>query len=103
MASFRARALDLQAAPQPAGFADVDPSGVHAANIEALFAAQVTAGCTEQPLQYCPSNPVTRAQMASFLKPARWTCKPPHSRPGSRMWIPPVCMPPTSRHCSQHK
>ena len=67
MASFLARALDLQAAPQPAGFADVDPSGVHAANIEALFAAQVTAGCTEQPLQYCPSNPVTRAQMASFL------------------------------------
>ena len=67
MASFLARALDLQAPRQQAGFADVDPASVHGANIEALFAAQITAGCTQQPLQYCPNNPVTRAQMASFL------------------------------------
>ena len=67
MASFLARALDLEAPEQPAGFADVDPSGGHAANIEALFAAEITTGCTRVPLKYCPSRPVTRAQMASFL------------------------------------
>ena len=67
MATFLARALDLEAPPQPAGFADVDPSSAHAANIEALYAAQITTGCTQDPLAYCPSRPVTRAQMAAFL------------------------------------
>ena len=67
MASFLARALDLQAPRQSAGFGDVDPSSAHAANIEALYAAQITTGCNQEPLQYCPSKPVTRAQMASFL------------------------------------
>ena len=67
MATFLARALDLEAPPQPAGFADVDPSSSHAANIEALYAAQITTGCTRDPLAYCPSRPVTRAQMAAFL------------------------------------
>ena len=67
MATFLARALDLEAPAQPAGFADVDPSSAHAANIEALYAAQITTGCTQDPLAYCPSRPVTRAQMAAFL------------------------------------
>ena len=67
MASFLARALNLEAPPQRAGFADVDPSSAHAANIEALYAAHITTGCTQDPLAYCPSNPVTRAQMATFL------------------------------------
>ena len=67
MATFLARALDLEAPPQPAGFGDVDPSSAHAANIEALYAAQITTGCTQDPLAYCPSRPVTRAQMAAFL------------------------------------
>ena len=67
MASFLARALDLQAPRQQAGFADVDPRSAHAANIEALYAAQITTGCARDPLAYCPSKPVTRAQMASFL------------------------------------
>ena len=48
-----------------------DPTSVHAANIEALFAAHITAGCTQEPLNYCPSDPVTRAQMAAFLYRAR--------------------------------
>ena len=67
MASFLARALNLEAPQQQAGFADVDPAGAHSANIEALHAAQITAGCSQQPLRYCPDDPVTRAQMASFL------------------------------------
>ena len=67
MASFLARALDLETPRQRAGFDDVDPRSAHAANIEALYAAQITTGCTQEPLAYCPSRPVTRAQMASFL------------------------------------
>ena len=71
MASFLARALELETPEQQAGFADVDPSSVHAANIEALFAAQITSGRAQEPLQYCPSRPITRAQMAAFLYRAR--------------------------------
>ena len=67
MASFLARALELDPAQQPAGFTDVDPQSAHATNIDALHASGITAGCTQQPLQYCPDSPVTRAQMASFL------------------------------------
>ena len=67
MATFLARALELEAHPQPAGFHDVNPSSAHAANIEALYAAHITTGCTQDPLAYCPTRPVTRAQMAAFL------------------------------------
>ena len=65
MASFLVRALDLGPAPS-AGFTDTDRT-VHAANIDALFAAGITIGCTTEPLRYCPYEPVTRAQMATFL------------------------------------
>ena len=71
MASFLARALDLQASGQPAGFEDVDPGSVHAGNIQALHAAQITTGCAQEPLRYCPERPITRAQMAAFLFRAR--------------------------------
>ena len=77
MATFLARALELEAPPQPAGFDDVDPSSAHAANIEALHAAHITTGCTQDPLAYCPSNPVTRAQMATFLARALELEAPP--------------------------
>ena len=65
MASFLVRALDLEPAPS-AGFTDTDRT-VHAANIDALFAVGITIGCTTEPLRYCPYEPVTRAQMATFL------------------------------------
>ena len=67
MASFLARALGLEPPGESAGFVDVDASGVHAPSIDALFAAGVTVGCGREPLRYCPAEPVTRAQMASFL------------------------------------
>ena len=67
MATFLARALDLEPPEAPAGFVDVDPSGVHAANIDALFAAGITVGCSTEPLQFCPGDAVIRAQMATFL------------------------------------
>ena len=65
MATFLTRAFDLAAA-EPAGFTDTEGS-THAASIDALAAAGVTVGCTTEPFRYCPSRPVTRAQMATFL------------------------------------
>ena len=67
MATFLTRALDLTIPDEPAGFTDVDPNSVHAPNIDALFAADITTGCNTEPLRYCPNQPVTRAHMATFL------------------------------------
>ena len=67
MATFLTRALNLETPTTSAGFTDVPESNVHAASIEALHAAGITAGCSQQPLRYCPHQPVTRAQMATFL------------------------------------
>ena len=64
MATFLARAFDLEPA-DAAGFQDV--AGAHAADINALAASGVTAGCSTDPLLYCPSAATTRAQMATFL------------------------------------
>ena len=66
MATLLARALELPEAPA-AGFTDVDPAGVHAADMDALFAAGVTEGCSGEPLRFCPAEAVTRAQMATLL------------------------------------
>lgn len=65
MASFLVRAFDLDPAPS-AGFEDT-PGDAHEAAIDTLAAAGVTVGCHTDPLRYCPSRPVTRAQMATFL------------------------------------
>ena len=65
MASFLVRAFALEAAGS-AGFADT-AGGTHEENIDALAAGGVTAGCATDPLRYCPSKSVTRAQMATFL------------------------------------
>lgn len=62
MATFLARALKL--APVTANFTDVGP-GTHAESIGAIAAAGITAGCGVG--LYCPTNPVTREQMATFL------------------------------------
>ena len=35
--------------------------------MEGLFQAGVTRGCATGPLRFCPNQPVTRAQMASFF------------------------------------
>jgi len=66
MASLLVRALDLPAAPD-AGFTDTAGS-VHTADIDALAAARITLGCNPPGNDhYCPTDPVTRAQMASLL------------------------------------
>jgi uncharacterized protein YkwD len=66
MASFLARELGLS--PTAARFSDVPSRHPHAGNIGALAAAGVTSGCGGG--RFCPDAPVTRAQMATFLRQA---------------------------------
>ncbi len=65
MASFLTRAFDLEPA-EPAAFTDT-VGNVHADPIDALAAANITIGCASHPARYCPTKPVTRAEMATFL------------------------------------
>ncbi len=46
-------------------FGDVDTE--HWEVVEGLYHVGVTRGCSAQPLLYCPDQPITRAQMASFI------------------------------------
>jgi hypothetical protein len=63
MASFLVRALGLQ--PLSSGpFTDLLPN-VHGGDINALAAAGITLGCDTN--RFCPTDPVRRDQMASFL------------------------------------
>ena len=59
----------LEAVDEPEGlFRDAqgaDPSVIRA--IEGMYQTRVTRGCSTSPLNYCPDQPVTRAQMASFF------------------------------------
>ena len=63
MATFLVRALELPEAGRDY-FGD-DEGSVHEDAINGLAAAGVTVGCGEG--VFCPSQPVTRAQMATFL------------------------------------
>lgn len=64
MATFLQRGFDLPEG-SPARFRDVEPSSVHAPGIGALVASGITQGCTAD--RFCPSDDVTRGQIASFL------------------------------------
>jgi len=50
-----------------ATFADVPPYHWAVQNIDQLYNSGVTGGCAVNPLRYCPTDYVTRAQMAVFL------------------------------------
>ncbi len=63
MAAFLVRALNLPAA-EVDYFGD-DNGSIHEANINALRRAGITLGCDAD--RFCPDQPVTRAQMATFL------------------------------------
>ena len=65
MALFLVRAFDLEEAPA-AGFSDIE-GNFAAGAIDALAASGITAGCSADPLLFCPNDPVTRGQMATFL------------------------------------
>jgi hypothetical protein len=53
-------------AQQPQPFVDIAGS-VHAESIVALAQWGITKGCNDAGTLFCPEDPVTRAQMASFL------------------------------------
>ena len=68
MATFLARLIAALDEPLPAAENQrfVDVSGTHADNIEALAAAGITQGTSDS--RFSPGAPVSRAQMATFLK-----------------------------------
>ena len=68
MAAFLARAFELGPAAT-AGFGDTAES-LHRADIDSLFAAGITRGCSSDPLLFCPQRHTTKAQMATFLRRA---------------------------------
>ena len=65
MATFLANALDLDTSSSKAGFGDVPSGGVHTGAINAIAEKGITKGCGSG--RYCPTQSVTRAEMASFL------------------------------------
>ena len=70
MAEMMAAAFDHITPPPAASGIFTDMAGQPDAVIraaEALRTAGVTAGCSAAPLRYCPDQPVTRSQMASFF------------------------------------
>ena len=70
MAEMLVAAFDHISAPARAQGLFSDTAGFSDAAVramEGIRAAGVTAGCATNPLRYCPSETVTRAQMASFL------------------------------------
>ncbi|MCP3998933.1 MAG: S-layer homology domain-containing protein [bacterium] len=70
MAAFLSRALSLPAGPGANTFSDDDTSQFESA-IESLAAARITLGCNPPANdRFCPSEPVTRGQMAAFLSRA---------------------------------
>jgi CSLREA domain-containing protein/uncharacterized repeat protein (TIGR01451 family) len=71
MAAFIIRALhDPGYTPPPPGsqrFNDVPPSSPFYGFVEEMAVRGITSGCSASPPLYCPSDTVTRAQMAAFL------------------------------------
>lgn len=63
MAAFLGRGLDLP--PSPTDFFTDDDGSTLEDDINRIAAAGITLGCA--PNRFCPSDPVTRDQMASFL------------------------------------
>jgi hypothetical protein len=63
MATFLTRALELE--PGSGDIFTDDNGSTHETSIEALAAAGVTSGCDVG--LFCPNDPITRAQMATFL------------------------------------
>jgi glucose/arabinose dehydrogenase len=67
MASFLIRALGLAAGGEPDRFIDIAGS-IHRVDINRAAVAAITTGCGGG--RYCPADPVTRGQMAAFLRRA---------------------------------
>ena len=74
MAAFLSRGYQLPDAPDP-GFDDVAPGAWYAAELASLVGSGITRGCGDGS-GFCPDDPTTRGQMATFLHRAegrsRW-------------------------------
>ena len=68
VAAFLARAFDLAPA-SPAGFEDVE--GIFAVDVDSLFASGITAGCSQDPLLFCPGRLAIRSHVAAFIDRSR--------------------------------
>jgi hypothetical protein len=68
MAAFLAGVLDLPDGPD--AFVDDEGSPFEGA-INAIAAAGITKGCSDDPAKYCPDEQVTRGQLAVFLAAAK--------------------------------
>ncbi len=69
LAIFVSRALDLPES-EPIGFWDVNDSNSYFASVNSLVGSGIDAGCSEirfVPFNYCPSQLVSRAEMAELL------------------------------------
>ena len=69
MAVWLGRALTASEPPEAEAvrYADVDAVAWQASHIERFAVLGVTKGCATDPLRYCPDQPVTRGQMATFI------------------------------------
>lgn len=67
MAAFVIRALGETESSQPTRFSDVASGVWFEGVVERLAELAITTGCDTNPLRYCPSDPVSRDQMASFV------------------------------------
>ncbi len=65
MAAFLTRALDLASPSIPTNTFGDDDGSILETDIETIFARGITTGCTQT--EFCPSDFVTREQMAAFL------------------------------------
>lgn len=68
MASFLARALDLELSDSFDGwrFQDVSDEHAHRGSIYAIARAGITVGCGDG-TRFCPDKPLTRGEIATFL------------------------------------
>ena len=66
MAAFLTRAYNLPPAANPAAFVDVAAGAWYAQDVANLAATGITKGCGDG-TRFCPSNDVTRGEMATFL------------------------------------
>ncbi len=74
MASFIARAIPLTAGAGNNYFRD-DDGTTHEANIDRLAAAGIVVGCSQW--RYCPTELVTRGQLAAYLRRVETPLPPP--------------------------
>ena len=64
----------------PGGTFTDDNGSVHEPNIEAIAAAQITAGCDASGTHFSPNSAVTHAEMATFSSGPWETVNPPRTR-----------------------